>query len=113
MRSPEGRDIQVRGLYREIVAPERIASSARREEDLAADAELLMTITFDDSGGKTRAPIHQAPFKSVAERDDAVGGWTESLERLANSRGRGVTKGQTRNETIFSAAILKENRRCS
>ena len=83
MRSPEGRDYWVRGIYREIVVPEQIVWTARLEEDSAADAELLMTITFEDLAGKTRLTVHQAPFKTVAERNDAVRGWTESLERLA------------------------------
>jgi uncharacterized protein YndB with AHSA1/START domain len=81
MRSPEGQDLWVRGVYREIVVPARIVWTSRREEE--PGSEKLMTITFEDEGGKTRVTVRQAPFLTVADRDGAVRGWTESLERLA------------------------------
>jgi uncharacterized protein YndB with AHSA1/START domain len=81
MRSAEGNDLWVRGVYREIVVPERIVWTSLREEEPGSDK--LMTIVFEDEGKKTRVTVRQAPFKSVADRDDAVRGWTTSLERLA------------------------------
>jgi uncharacterized protein YndB with AHSA1/START domain len=81
MRSPEGGDFWVRGVFREIVVPDRIVWIASREDK--PGWERLMTTTFEDEGGKTRLTVRQGPFKTVAERDGAVIGWSESLERLA------------------------------
>jgi uncharacterized protein YndB with AHSA1/START domain len=82
MRSQEGRDLWVRGVYREIVVPERIVWTSSRDDD--PGWEKIVTITFEDERGQTRVTVRQAPFRIVEERDGAVRGWTESLERLAD-----------------------------
>jgi uncharacterized protein YndB with AHSA1/START domain len=84
MRSPAGTDHWKRGVYREIVAPERIVFTfAWEDANGHLGHELLTTVTFEDLGAKTRLTLHQAQFETVARRDDHRGGWTSCLERFA------------------------------
>ncbi len=46
--------------------------------------ETTTTITFEDLGGKTRLTLHTGVFESVASRDSHRGGWSASIERLAD-----------------------------
>ena len=45
--------------------------------------ETLLTVSFAEHGGKTRLTVHQAVFESVTARDLHNGGWSSSLDRLA------------------------------
>jgi uncharacterized protein YndB with AHSA1/START domain len=85
MRSPEGTDHRKRGVYRDIVPPERIAFTfAWVAADGTLGHETLVTVTFDAIGEKTRLTLRQGVFESVAWRDDHVGGWTSCLERFGD-----------------------------
>lgn len=95
MRSPEGKDYWGKGVYREIVKPERIVCT-----DLFADekgntvspqhygmspdwpAEALITATFTEHPGKTSVTLRHAPLKPGTERDMCRQGWSESLDKL-------------------------------
>jgi uncharacterized protein YndB with AHSA1/START domain len=81
MRSSEGREHWVHGVYREIVAPERLVWTGILEAD---GNETVATITFaDHQQGKTRLTVHQTySFESDSTRG-ANQGWTQTLERLA------------------------------
>jgi len=85
MRGPEGDDHWSQGVFREVVEPERLvlAGSWADADGNPASPETLLTVTFEDHGGKTRLTLHQAVFESVTARDSHRGGWTSSLERLA------------------------------
>jgi uncharacterized protein YndB with AHSA1/START domain len=84
MLSPEGREYWVRGTFREIVEPKRLAFTwAHEKADGTPGHETLVTVTFDEQGGRTKLTLRQAIFESVEERDSHRGGWTSSLERLA------------------------------
>ena len=84
MRAPGGTEHRKRGVYREIVAPERlIFTYASEDAEGNRGHETLVTVTFADFGGKTRLTLHQAVFESVAARDAHQGGWTSCLERFA------------------------------
>ena len=92
MRGPEGDDHWSQGVYREIVASERIVMAG-----VWADAngkpispETILTITLEEDEGKTKLTLHQALFESVTARDAHRGGWTSSLERLAEYLARKV-----------------------
>ncbi len=80
MRSPEGHDTWVRGVYREVVEPERLVFTAIDNAD--PSSETVMTITFADQQGKTLVTVHQTFAKPEFARG-AKEGWTSSLERLA------------------------------
>jgi uncharacterized protein YndB with AHSA1/START domain len=84
MRAPDGREYCKRGVYREIVEPQRLVFTYV-DEDAEGNPgpESLVTVTFAELGGKTRLVLHQAFFASVAERDAHQGGWTSCLKRFA------------------------------
>ncbi len=96
MRSPEGRDFWGKGVYREVIEPERIAytdSFSDEEGKLVEPAhygmssgwptETLVTVTFAEHEGKTKLILQQSLLQSVAERSGAQQGWTEMMVRLA------------------------------
>jgi uncharacterized protein YndB with AHSA1/START domain len=84
MRSPEGTDHRKRGVYREIVAPERIVFTFAWEDAGGRPGhELLVTVTLEELGSRTRLTLHQTQFNSVEWRDSHVIGWTSCFERFA------------------------------
>jgi uncharacterized protein YndB with AHSA1/START domain len=83
MRSPEGTDQRKRGTYREIVEPERIVFTfAWEAPDGSLGLELLVTVTFEVLGSRTRLTLRQSGFDTVEWRDSHLGGWTSCLERF-------------------------------
>ena len=91
MRSPEGRDSWVQGVYREIVEPERLMMSGgwidangKPVQQLHGElSQTVTTVTFEEHDGKTRLTLHNGVFESVASRDSHRSGWSSSLDRLA------------------------------
>jgi len=84
MRAPDGTEHRKRGVYREIIEPERLVFTyADEDSDGHLGPETLVTVTFADLGGKTEITLHQAVFESVTARDAHQGGWTSCLERFA------------------------------
>ena len=83
MQAPDGSIIRKHGVYREIVAPERLVFTYVTD-DIGGEpgSETLVTVTFADLDGKTRLTLHQTAFQSVAARDDHRCGWTSALERF-------------------------------
>lgn len=85
MRSPQGEDYWVSGVYREIVEPERIVFTWKRPvQDGRFHGESVVTVTLVDLGSKTELTLRHAGFERVPDRDEHRGGWTECLERLAS-----------------------------
>jgi uncharacterized protein YndB with AHSA1/START domain len=96
MRSPEGRDFWGRGVYREVVVPERLVfvlSFANAEGEVVPAThyglspdwplERLMTVTFEELPGATRVTVWDEGLPVDADRDGVREGWTQSLDRLA------------------------------
>lgn len=97
MRSPEGRDFWGRGVYQDIVVPERIVytdtfadadghpvSPTHYGMSTTHPAETLVTVTFTAQGHQTKVTVQQAVPESVPERSGMTQGWTEMLDRLAD-----------------------------
>lgn len=83
MRSPAGRDYRVKGVYREIVEPERLVFQYGLEnEDLSHES--LATVTFAEQNGKTKFTMHQILLDPAQAREGAEEGWTEVMQRLEN-----------------------------
>jgi uncharacterized protein YndB with AHSA1/START domain len=86
VRSPAGVEHWKQGIYREVVAPERLVFTFAWED---ADAEgkpghqTQVTVTFAAHGDKTELTLRQAVFETVATRDEHQRGWTSTLQRLA------------------------------
>jgi uncharacterized protein YndB with AHSA1/START domain len=90
MRSPEGAEYVKRGVYREIVPPERLVFTYVNEDsDGSLGLETVVTVTFEDLGERTRLTLHHTGFDSIPSRDGHEGGWNSALARfveyLANS----------------------------
>ncbi|EEF57945.1 SRPBCC family protein [Pedosphaera parvula] len=85
MRSPEGIDYWLSGVYREIVEPERIVFTWEREPagDKPGNSSVV-TVTFAEHDGKTKFALRQANFETTEERNEYQGGWTECLDSLSN-----------------------------
>jgi len=100
MRGPAGtdfdRDFWSTGVYREIVPMERLvctdsfadehgnvvpATHYGMEEDIPL--ELLVTVTFEDEGGKTRMTLRHVGFPVGQHRNEANDGWSQSFDKLA------------------------------
>ena len=84
MRSPEGTDHWLRGVYREIVEPERLVFTwAWEDTEGKPGHETVLTVSFAEHGAKTKLTLHQAVFESVTARDAHQSGWTSGLDCLA------------------------------
>ena len=85
MRSPEGDDLWLGGVYREIVAPERLVFTHTWEDASGRRGqETIVTVTLTDEHGKTKMVFRQEGFVSTEDRDGHAGGWNECFERLAD-----------------------------
>jgi uncharacterized protein YndB with AHSA1/START domain len=88
MRSPEGSEHRLRGVYREIVPPERLVfTHCWVDEQGTPGAETLVTVTLSEHDGRTEMRFHQGLFASVAARDGHEQGWSSCFERLAELLG--------------------------
>ena len=85
MRGPEGDDHWTQGIFREIVERERLVMSGNWADSAGnpTSRETILTLTFQEHEGKTKLTLHQAVFESVTARDAHRGGWSSSLDRLA------------------------------
>jgi uncharacterized protein YndB with AHSA1/START domain len=86
MRSADGKHEYWRsGVYREVVAPERLVFTYFSDDPNSKPGhETLVTVTFEEhEAGRTKLTLHQAVFESAAARDSHRGGWTTTVERLA------------------------------
>jgi uncharacterized protein YndB with AHSA1/START domain len=91
MRSPEGSEHVSRGVYREIVRPERLVFTFCWEHGGAPGhgPETVVTLIFTDLGdGRTEFTLRQEGFATVAGRDDHHRGWSSTLDRLADYLGQ-------------------------
>lgn len=91
MRGPGGVVCSCHGVFREIIAPERIVYLGQPDDDHACGAGLpprsVVTVTFVERDGQTTLTIHTR-LASSADRDAAVQagfdvGWASCLERLS------------------------------
>jgi uncharacterized protein YndB with AHSA1/START domain len=83
IRSPEGDEYWMHGIYREIVEPERLVFTHIWEEGhTSPHHETLVTIKLSESGGATTLSFHKAVLKDVPEREAQTAGWSQCLGRL-------------------------------
>jgi len=89
MRSPDGQEQLVRGVYREIVPPRRLVfTNVAMNPDGDATLDGVTTVTFDDLGGKTRltlcARVRAMDGEAAIRLAGMDAGWSQSLERLVD-----------------------------
>ena len=84
MRSSEGKDYCVGGIYQEVVSPERVVfTHAWEDAEGKPGHKTSVTVTFAEQRGKTKQIFYQAVFQSVEERDSHEEGWNECFDKLA------------------------------
>jgi uncharacterized protein YndB with AHSA1/START domain len=87
MRAPDGAEHPMKGVFREVVEPERLVFT-----NVAVDTqgnhllEGLTTVTFAEQGGKTELTVRTSEAGLVAEAAQMLAGmeegWTQSQDRL-------------------------------
>ena len=87
MRAPNGTEYPMRGVFREIVAPERLVfTNTPVDKDGNDIIDGLTTVTFAEEGGKTRLTLRTharvlAPDAAWMLEGMEMG-WTQSIDRL-------------------------------
>jgi uncharacterized protein YndB with AHSA1/START domain len=83
MRSPQGEDLWLGGVYRDVVENELLVfTHAWDDAEGKPGRETLVTVAFEDQEGGTRMTFRQSGFDSVADRDGHRDGWSQGFERL-------------------------------
>jgi uncharacterized protein YndB with AHSA1/START domain len=98
MRSPEGKDYWSTGIYREVIPQEKIVFSNSFADEsgnvvpatqygMSADfqLEMLVTVTFEKIGDKTKLTLSHVGIPAGADRDGANVGWNQSLDKLVEA----------------------------
>ena len=85
MRGPENDEHWTQGVFREIVAPQRLVMAGcwADAQGRPVGPETTVTVTLENLGARTQLTLHQALFESVTARDAHNGGWNSSLDCLA------------------------------
>jgi len=84
MQAPDGEECSVSGVYREVVASERLVFTYAHElPDSSHGPETLVTVIFEAIDGKTKLSLRQSVFDSVENCVAHSIGWSECLDRLA------------------------------
>jgi uncharacterized protein YndB with AHSA1/START domain len=85
MQPPEGEAFHLRGEFREVEPPRRLAFTFIWEEPDPDDQETLVTLTLEDLGGSTRLIVDQGLFATEERLELHRNGWSESFERLRDA----------------------------
>jgi uncharacterized protein YndB with AHSA1/START domain len=98
MRSPKGREYWSTGVFREIIPMERLVFTDCFADDtgkvvpasyygMSSDfpLEMLVTVTFEDQGGKTKMTLRHTDLPAGPESEGTHQGWSESFDKLAES----------------------------
>lgn len=85
MQAPDGTLMTKRGVYREVVPPERLVFTYLNDyADGTREAETLVIVTFEERGAGTRLTLHHTGFETAQSRAGHEGGWSSCLERFAD-----------------------------
>lgn len=69
------------GVIRAAERDRSIVFTFQWDGDSRLDRDTLVTVSFAERDGRTLQTFHQAPFSSVAIRDDHVGGWNSLFNK--------------------------------
>src|SRR5437870_2775756 len=89
MRGPDGTVYPLKGVFREIVEPERLVFTSSALEDAEGNPqfETITTVTFAEQNGKTKLTVHEVVVKAQPGSEGAIAGmeegWNQSLDKLA------------------------------
>lgn len=80
-RSSDGAEFLESGVFREVVAPERLVFTLRHVEAVVT-LETVITVTFAVDGSGTRMRFRQTGFDTAQSRDGHREGWSECFKKL-------------------------------
>lgn len=88
-RAADGSEHHFEGVYREVVAPERLVHTQRYGSEAGSDREVLVAVDLDEQNGRTTLTVTMQ-FASLAARDGMLGsgmewGMRQSWERLTEA----------------------------
>jgi uncharacterized protein YndB with AHSA1/START domain len=100
-RGADGKEMGVRGVYREVVPPERIVHTEKFDEAWYP-GESLITTVLTEQGGKTTLTVTMR-YESREARDAVLkspmeGGLAQSYDKLAELLASGEVRGTQRRE---------------
>lgn len=85
MHAPDGSEHWVEGEYLEISEYDKLVFTWTRSDGLPEPwVDNVVTLTFEDLGGRTKFTMHHAFFNTTSHRDEHHGGWVECYDRLAS-----------------------------
>lgn len=86
MRSPDGFEYYMKGIYQEIERPERLVFTHSWEDDTQPGHlpghDTLITITFDQMEDVTVMAFHVTGLTSIEGRDGQRGGWSQAFDHF-------------------------------
>jgi uncharacterized protein YndB with AHSA1/START domain len=82
MQPPDGQLFHLRGEFREVDPPWRLAYTFVWDPPDPDDRETRVTLELEDRGQKTEVSLTQSEFATPARLELHQGGWTESFEKL-------------------------------
>ena len=90
MADPDGVIYPMKGVFQEVLAPERLVFSNFALEDEQGDAQLegVTTVTFAEHEGKTKLTLHVVMLKVTPAAQGALDGmeegWNQSRDKLTD-----------------------------
>ena len=82
MQPPEGDAFHLRGEFREVAPPTRLAFTFVWEPTDPDDVETLVELSFRDLGDSTEVAFTQGDFKTESRRQLHRDGWADTFDRL-------------------------------
>lgn len=77
---PPDKEVRIaRGVYREILRPERLVFTWSWEHDAM---DTLVTVTFKETGSATEIVVKHESLPTIARRNDHAHGWSGCLRHL-------------------------------
>jgi len=78
-----GQELWQGGVYREIVANERLVFTLAWDQKVRPGHETTVTVNFIPKGTRTSMTFQQGAFESMSERDGHRAGWNSTFDRLS------------------------------
>lgn len=87
MRAPDGTDFPAYGTYTAVRPIDHLAFTHQWEKQVVevnpANHRTQVTVDLYEEGAKTRMEFRQTGLASEASRDSHIGGWCDSMDKLA------------------------------
>lgn len=87
MRAPDGTDYPAYGTYTAVRPIDHLAFTHQWEKQVVdvnpADHRTQVTVDLYEEGAKTRMEFRQTGLASEDSRDSHIGGWCDSMDKLA------------------------------